>query len=125
MSIDKPPVPEANSLPLPEPTLDELGAWGETFAAKIAEKHGLDPHDPRLAHMQLNKVHKEVAEVGEELLLEAGQNFAAKEGLYDRKNEEDEFGDVMLAMAVLAAMRKVSLAKAIRSKMEEVNQRSL
>lgn len=106
-------------------TLDELAAWGEGFVAKIASKHGLEPNDPQLAHMQLIKVLKEVAEIGEELLLEAGQNFAAKEGLHDRKNEENEFGDVMLAMAVLAAMRKISLAKATRSKMEEINQRHL
>ena len=106
-------------------TLDELTVWGEGFVAKIAAKHGLEQDDSRLAHMQLNKVHKEVSEIGEELLLEAGQNFAAKDDSYDRKNEENEFGDVMLAIAVLAAMRKISLAEVTRHKMEEINRRSL
>jgi NTP pyrophosphatase (non-canonical NTP hydrolase) len=105
--------------------LDELGAWGEAFATKIAAKHGLEPDDPQLAHMQLNKLHKEVAEIGEELLLEAGQNFAAKDDLYSRENEEKEFADAMLALAVLAAMRKVNLARVTRNKMEEINRRSL
>jgi NTP pyrophosphatase (non-canonical NTP hydrolase) len=114
--------------PAPDMSLRDLAQFAEGQARRIAANIGLDP-TARDGHVsfalaQTVKLGEEVGELQAEVLGALEYQRKEKAARYSRDTLGSELADVMVCVALLADTFGVDLARAVGSKLEELEARN-
>jgi NTP pyrophosphatase (non-canonical NTP hydrolase) len=111
--------------PAPDLSLRDLAQFAEREARRLAANFGLDPTNraySALAHTV--KLGEEVGELQAEVLGALELQRREKAGRFSRDTLGGELADVMVCVALLADTFGVDLARAVGSKIEELEARN-
>jgi NTP pyrophosphatase (non-canonical NTP hydrolase) len=118
-------VPET---PAPDMSLRDLAQFAEGEARRLAANFGLDPTARggrvSFALAQTVKLGEEVGELQAEVLGALEYQRREKAGRYSRDTLGGELADVMVCVALLADTFGVDLARAVGSKIEQLEARN-
>jgi len=113
--------------PTPDMSLRDLARFGAGEARRLAANFGFDPtaRDGRayFALAQTVKLGEEVGELHAEVLGALEYQRRDKTGRYSRDTLGGELADVMVCVALLADTFGVDLARAVSSKVEQLEAR--
>jgi NTP pyrophosphatase (non-canonical NTP hydrolase) len=119
-------MPEAT--PPADMSLRDLAQFAEGQARRLAANFGLDPTGPGrdfcFALAQAVKLGEEVGELQAEVLGALELQRREKAGRYSRETLGGELADVMVCVALLADTFGVDLARAVASKIEQLEARN-
>ena len=119
-------MPEAT--PPPDMSLRDLAQFAEGQARRLAANFGFDPAarggDVSFALAQTVKLGEEVGELQAEVLGALEYQRREKAGRYSRDTLGGEIADVMVCVALLADTFGVDLARAVGSKIEQLEARN-
>ena len=108
-------------------SLRDLAQFAEGQARRLAANFGLDPAarggDVRFALALAVKLSEEVGELQAEVLGALELQRREKAGRYSRETLGGELADVMVCVALLADTFGVDLARAVASKIEQLETR--
>ena len=114
--------------PTPDLSLRDLAQFAEGLARRLAASFGLDPTDrgsrAYFALAQTAKLGEEVGELQAEVLGALELQRREKAGRFNRDTLGGELADVMVCVALLADTFGVDLARAVASKIEELEARN-
>ena len=116
------------STPTPDMSLRDLAQFAEGEARHLAANFGLDPTARggrvSFALAQTVKLGEEVGELQAEVLGALEYQRREKAGRYSRDTLGGELADVMVCVALLADTFGVDLARAVGSKIEQLEARN-
>jgi NTP pyrophosphatase (non-canonical NTP hydrolase) len=114
--------------PAADLSLRDLAQFAEGLARRLAENFGLDPTagdgHAYFALAQTVKLGEEVGELHAEVLGALELQRRDKAGRYSRDSLGGELADVMVCVALLADAFGVDLARAVASKIEQLEARN-
>jgi NTP pyrophosphatase (non-canonical NTP hydrolase) len=104
-------------------TLQEVSAWANLQARRLAAGYGLDLDGAPFVLAQTVKLGEEVGELHAEILGRVGLHHRSKDGAYSSGSLANELADVTICVAILAELLDVNLSEAVSSKIARLEAR--
>lgn len=96
-----------------------------SLSAKISQGYKFTTKQERDILVQTVKLNEEVGELCNDILGILKLQRKAKQKVFDKRNIYEEFADVIITTIVLAQTTGVDLERALREKLEKIEQRYL